>query len=133
MGLDEEIKELQELKKGLKQAKEIALEIGAEVLNEYGIEKLEGTGVSSITLTEPSVSSKLKLNVLNHEALISEGYYKKVVDEEAVLNMLFGADERKRLEAFCNVDLVLTKKPSKLKVNKRRNKKETYQELEVAQ
>jgi hypothetical protein len=131
-GIDEEIKELQELKKGLKQAKEIALEVGSEVLNEYGIEKLEGTGVSSITITEPSMSSKLKLNILNHEALINAGYYKKVVDEESVLELMSGADERNRLKEFCEVDVLISKKPSKLKVNKRRNKKVEYQELEVA-
>jgi len=130
-GIEEELKELQELKRGLKQAKEIALEIGAEVLSEYGIEKLEGTGISSITLTEPSMSSKLKLDVFDGEALMDAGYYKKVVDEEAVLEALFGADERERLKDFCDVDLGLSKKPPKLKVNKRRSKKVAHEELEV--
>lgn len=131
-GIDEEIKELQELKKGLKTAKEIALEVGSEVFHEYGIEKLEGTGVSSISITEPSMTSKLKLNILDHEALINAGFYKKIVDEELVLELMSGADERKMLQEFCEVDILIARKPSKLKVNKRRNKKVEYQELEVA-
>jgi len=131
-GIDEEIKELQELKKNLKQAKEITLEVGAEVLNEYGIEKLEGAGISSITFTKSSMSSKTKLKILNHEELIKAGYYKKVVDEEAILALMCGADERERLKEFCEVDILITQKPSKLKVNKRRNKQVSFEELEVA-
>ena len=49
--LDEEIKELQGLKKQLKTAKEIVLETGAEIFTEYGIDKLDGAGISSITFT----------------------------------------------------------------------------------
>lgn len=131
-GIEEEIKELQSLKNTLKKAKEIALVVGADVLGEYGIERLEGAGISSITCTDATMSSKTKLKILNHEALIGAGYYKKVVDEEALLAALFGADERERLKEFCEVDILITKKPSKLKVNKRRSKKATFEEIEVA-
>ncbi|HGZ69778.1 MAG TPA: hypothetical protein ENK74_00070 [Nitratifractor sp.] len=130
--IDEEIKELQELKRGLKEAKTIALEIGAEVLSEYGIDRLEGMGVSSITLTDGAVSAKPLLKILDQEKLINAGYCKTVVDEEAVLAALYGADERERLKDLCEVDLVVTQKPPKLKVNKRRSKKAAFQELEVA-
>jgi hypothetical protein len=130
--IDEEIKELQTLKRGLREAKAIALEIGAEVLAEYGIDRLEGMGVSSITLSDPTMSIKTSLKIFDHEELIRAGYFKRVVDEEAVLAALCGADERERLKDFCEVDLLVTKKPPKLKVNKRRSKKAAFQELEVA-
>ncbi len=83
--IDEEIKELQEVKKRLKSAKDIALTIGAEVFATYGIEKLEGAGISSITVTKSTTKSKTTLCVINEEALIKLGYFTVSVDEEAVI------------------------------------------------
>ena len=47
--LEEEIKELRHLKEHLTSAKALALEVGAELFSEYGINKLEGAGISSIS------------------------------------------------------------------------------------
>ena len=62
--LDEEIKELQQLKKSLKSAKEITLITGAKVFEEYGIDKIEGAGISSITMSKlhfPTFKPYLKI------------------------------------------------------------------------
>lgn len=119
--IDEEIKELQELKKNLKAAKEIAVTIGAETFKEYGIDKIEGMGISSITLTNEQIKTKTKLTILNEKELINLGYYKVVADEEAIIKAFSKADEREELQKFCNVNLVREKIPSKLKINKRRS------------
>jgi nitrogen fixation/metabolism regulation signal transduction histidine kinase len=49
----DDIKELQTLKKNLTLAKTTALEATAEVLAEYGIDRLDGTVISSITIAPP--------------------------------------------------------------------------------
>ena len=120
--IDEEIKELQALKKALKDAKEISQEVGAEVFGEYGIEKLEGVGISSITINEAKHKSKEELIIKNASELIMRGYVKRVVmlDEEAILDALYSADTRADVEAFANVNIIQETIPAKLKINKRR-------------
>lgn len=119
--LDEQIKELQGVKKRLKEAKEIALNIGAEVLTQYGIDKLEGNGISSITLTDTKQSCHQELVIFNEPALIKEGYFKVILDTEAIINDFTKADERAVLEPYCNLVTTTTTTPAKLKVNKRRS------------
>jgi len=121
--LDEEIKELQALKKSLKSAKDITLTTGAKVFLEYGIDKIEGAGISSITLTKSSTKTKSVLSITNHAALIEAGFYKKVVDEEACIKAYegLGSESDKKLVSACinlSVEELIT--PPKLKVNKRR-------------
>jgi hypothetical protein len=121
--LDEEIKELQQLKKNLKSAKEIALTTGAKVLQEYGIEKIEGAGISSITLTKPSTKVKQQLEVLNEDQLIQAGFYKKTLDEDALIKAYegHGSDSDKVLvRQFSNLDAEIITTEPKLKINKRR-------------
>ena len=67
--IDEEVKELQTLKKNLKLAKELTLQTGATVFQEYGISKLEGAGISSITINEPNPISKIRLTIYNEYKL----------------------------------------------------------------
>lgn len=119
--LDEQIKELQAVKKRLKEAKEIALTIGAEVLTQYGIDKLEGTGISSITLTPAKESVATELIIHDESALMELGYYYKVLDTAKVMEEFSKADERARLSPYCDVAITKTATQSKLKVNKRRS------------
>lgn len=119
--IDEEIKELQELKKNLKAAKEVAIITGAEIFREYGINKIEGMGISSISLTKEQIKTKTKLTILNEKELINLGYYKVIADEDAIISAFSKADERVELEKFCNVDILKESIPAKLKINKRRN------------
>jgi hypothetical protein len=119
--LDEQIKELQVVKKRLKEAKEVALTIGAEVLNDYGIDKLEGAGISSITVTESKSSTTTELIIHDENALMELGYYFKVLDSTRVIEEFTKADERSILEPHCDVVLTTTTPASKLKINKRRS------------
>ena len=123
-GIEEEIRELQQLKTSLKEAKKIAAEVAAEVLGEYGITKLEGAAISSLTITPEKEKIRHKLEIYDAEALIAAGYAKTVVDEEAVKNaFLFGgADERRPIEDAADVIIETTTTPAAVKVNKRRKK-----------
>ena len=120
--LDEEINELQELKKRLKSAKDIALTVGAELFGEYGIEKLEGAGISSITLTAGYTKRRQALKIYNPQALIDLGYYKKVLDEGAIAQILLNdkSEERENVSPYSAMTTEDTRIPAKLKINKRR-------------
>ena len=128
-GIDEEIKELQELKAKLKASKEIALITGAEIFAEYGINKLEGMGISSITIAKESIKTKTKLKVLNEDALIKEGYFKVVLDTDSIIDAYTKADERAKILNYCEVSLITEKSNAKLKINKKRGVNNT--ELET--
>jgi len=131
--LDEEIKELQTLKKNLKLAKELTLQVGADVFEKYGIDKLEGAGISSITINKPKSTSKIRLTVHNEFKLIEAGFYKKIIDEDAVLEFYNCGKCLDTISACCSIEILKDTKPSKLKVNKRRANSNTSDELlEVA-
>jgi hypothetical protein len=135
--VDEQIKELQAVKKRLKEAKEIALTVGAEVLTQYGIDKLEGTGISSMTVTQSKSSADTELVILDEAALIELGYYIKVLDTARAMEEFTKADERGRLAPYCDVVITNTTTLPKLKVNKRRSANTTdavnlVSDLEVA-
>ena len=119
VSLDEEIKELQNLKKKLKSAKDLALTIGAEVFSIYGIEKIDGAGISSITITKPTTKSKEKFEILDSDALIDAGYVKTVLDEEAVARAFEENDPL--VQQYCELSVIETATPAKLKINKRRS------------
>jgi len=123
--IDEELKGLQELKKKLKQAKEIVLQTGAEVFLEYGIERLDGAGISSITYTNGTTKDTTKLIVHNANALVEAGLYKKVVDEEK-LNWYYHSDEYGGLiQKHCTLEVTSTPTPAKIKINKRKSSNNT--------
>lgn len=120
-GIDEQIKELQSVKKRLKEAKEIALTVGAEIFNDYGIDKLEGMGISSITIVTAKDKIDTELVIHDEEALMELGYYIKVLDTAKVMDDFTKADERAVLSSYCDVILSKTTTYPKLKINKRRN------------
>ncbi len=126
--LDEEIKELQELKQKLKSAKDIALTTAAEVFLSYGIDKLEGAGISSITVTKPATKIKSNLSISNEDALIQAGFYKKVLDTEAVAAALQSDGDSigyMTAQEYASLATEEMTTPSKLKVNKRRGSNNT--------
>jgi len=128
--IDEEIKELQAYKKKLKAAKEIALTTGAEVFAEYGIDKLEGAGISSITITKAKPSIKRELSINNADALIKLGYFTLSVDEAAVMDAIVSGDTSEELLQYARVVTTETIIPEKLKVNKRRSLHNTIEALQ---
>ena len=119
--LDEEIKELQQLKKQLKTAKEIVLQTGAEIFLEYGIDKIDGAGISSITYTGATTSDKSKLVIDNPEPLIEAGLYKKVVDEDLVKQFYTSDKYAQIIQANAHIEVISTPKPAKIRINKRRS------------
>jgi hypothetical protein len=119
--VDEQIKELQSVKKRLKEAKEVALTVGAEVLTQYGIDKLEGVGISSITMTTAKDSVTTELIIHDEAALIELGYYYKIIDTAKIIEEFTKADERGRLAPYCDVVITKSTTLSKLKINKRRS------------
>ena len=132
--IDEEIKELQELKKSLKTAKEIVLETGAQIFLEYGIDKLDGAGISSITFTGATTADKSKLVIDDPDALIEAGFFKKVVDEEMVMQFYTSDNYAHIIQEHAHIDVISNPKPAKIKINKRRTSanNEEHAAMEVA-
>ena len=120
--LDEEMKDIRNYKNRLKVAKEIALSVGAKVFSEYGIFKIEGATITSITVIGGSTKSKLEVEVSDEAALIDQGYYIKVLDEKRIIEDYQNGDFKEFIEQYAKVKEVVTVIPSKLRVNKRRAK-----------
>ena len=118
--LDEEIKELQGLKKTLKAAKDLVLETGAEIFLEYGIDKIDGAGISSITFSGATTFDKTKLIIEDAKTLIEAGFFKKVVDEEMVSQYFTSEKYGHIIQKYARLEVVSTPKPAKIKINKRR-------------
>ena len=129
--IDTEIKELQSLKKQLKQAKEIVLEIGAQIFLEYGIDRLDGAGISSITFTGAVTQDKSKLVIDNADALIEAGFFKKVVDEQMVQQFYTSEKYGHIIQEHAHVDVISNPKPAKIKINKRRSAANNMNHMET--
>jgi len=119
--ISEDIKELQTLKKNLTTAKSIALEATASVLMEYGIERLDGTSISSITITPPKTKIKDTFKIINANALIELGYFTVVVDENAVKEAMSSLEGMNEIDKFVEIGLIKEETLAKIKVNSRRN------------
>ena len=119
--LEEEIKELRHLKEHLTSAKALALEVGAELFSEYGINKLEGAGISSITVYQALHAPKLTITVNNEAALIKAGFVKEVVDIAAIKEAYESGQYRKLIEEHCVVSCDVKEEAKRLKINKRRS------------
>lgn len=118
--ISSEIKELQAIKKSLTSAKEMALETTASVLAEYGIDKLEGARISSLTITPKSTKTKDVITIKDDYAVMGLGFVKFIVDLEAVEKAI-QTEELKELQEFINVVPMTITTPSKLKINNKRN------------
>lgn len=117
----DDIKELQTLKKNLASAKTIALEATATVLSEYGIDRLDGTSISSITITAQKTKLKETFKIIDADALIKLGYFSVVVDEASVkeaMKTLEGMDE---IDKFVEVGITKEISPAKIRVNARKS------------
>ena len=119
--INDDIKELQALKKNLTLAKTTALEATAEVLAEYGIDRLDGTAISSITITPPKTKLKETFKITDADALIQLGFYSVVVDESAVKDAMLTVEGMDSIDKFVEVGVVKEMTPAKIKVNAKRN------------
>jgi hypothetical protein len=117
----DDIKELQTLKKNLTLAKATALEATATVLAEYGIDRLDGTSISSITITPQKTKLKETFKVIDSDALIKLGYFSVVVDEQSVKDAMLTVEGMDEIDKFVEVGVVSEEVPAKIKVNSRRD------------
>ena len=118
--LSEDIKEMTALKKSLTSAKATALEATASVLAEYGIDRLDGTSISSITITPQKTKLTETFKVIDEQALIKLGYCTVIVDEQSVKDAMLTVDGMDLIDEFVEVGVVSEEVPSKIKVNARR-------------
>ncbi len=121
--INNEIKELQDLKKSLATSKELAMEITASVLAEYGIDKLEGVNISSITITPEKVKTENVIFIKDEKAVIQLGFVSFIPDYEAIEKTLttnngYVCDE---LKLYVEVNKITTTTQSKIKINNKRN------------
>ena len=119
--ISDDIKELQTLKKNLTNAKARALEATATVLAEYGIDRLDGTSISSITITPKKTKLKETFKVINADALIKLGFYSVVVDEASVKEAMSTLEGMNQIDAFIEIGVTSEEIPAKIKVNARRS------------
>lgn len=118
--LAEDIKEMTALKKSLASAKTTALEATASVLAEYGIDRLDGTSISSITITPKKSKFIETFKVINADALIKLGFYTVIVDEQAVRDAMVTVEGMDEIDEFVEVGITTEEVPARIKVNARR-------------
>lgn len=118
--LSRDISELQELKKNLSTALEIAKELTAEIFIENGIDRIDGNIISSLTLSKESTKPKDEIRILDENALMDLGYAKFSIDMDA-LKADINAGKADELKDFVEVSTTYSIVPAKIKVNKKRS------------
>ena len=118
-----EIKELQDIKKSLATSKELAMQITASVLAEYGIDKLEGANISSITITPEKSKTENVILIKDEQAVIRLGFVSFSPDYEAIEKTLSSNDGYawEELSQYVEVSKITTTTQSKIKINNKRN------------
>lgn len=118
--LSSDIKELQQLKRKLSEAKLMAQETTACVLAEYGIDRIDGTSISSITVTPSKTKTKDTFTILDPHALMALGYTKVTVDEEAVIEAMSTLEGMNEVDKYVEVNITTQEVPARVKVNVKR-------------
>jgi hypothetical protein len=134
--LSNKIKSLGELKKKLTQAKTLGLEIAAQTLGEYGIEKMEGAAISSLTIAPSKTKFKNTIRIKEPSKVMELGYVSFAVDTKAVEKALQFPEQFDELDPYVEVQTVEEDVPARLKINKKRSTSnitaDTVELLEVA-
>lgn len=118
--INAQLDELKEYKAKLKLAKSLVLEIGAKVFSCYGIQKIEGAGISSITVSKELKTTKTSLVVREDKPLIDAGFFKVVLDEKAILDAYNNDEYKELILQNCVLETKEVVTVPKLRVNKRR-------------
>ncbi len=119
--LTNEIKTLTALKKKLQEAKILGLEIAAQTLKEYGIEKMEGTAISSLTIAPSRIKEKETLRIKDPNKVMELGYVGFSVDEKSVMEAIRHQEMFEQLDPYIEVGLEEETVPARLKINKKRS------------
>lgn len=123
--LTDDIKEMSALKKSLMEAKTVALEAIASVLSEYGIDRLDGTVISSITITPKKIKLTETFKIIDEQALIQLGYCSVVVDEQAVREAMSTLEGMNTVDEYVEVGVSTETIPARLRVNTRHTSNNT--------
>jgi len=119
--LSAEIKALTEQKKKLEDAKRLGLEITAKTLASYGIDKMEGTVISSLTLTPSKKKLNRKINIKDPNKVMELGFVDFSVDKKAIEIALSEEEDNTELLQYLDVTETSETIASKLKINKKRS------------
>ena len=112
---------LASLKKQLELAKSYAKIEVSNALISFGVTKLEGLAISSITASKATDKSIATLEILDEDELLNRGFFKVEVDREAVEKALLSADQRSEVEQFADMKIELVHKPATIRINKRKS------------
>ena len=112
---------LASLKKQIEISKELAKEEVSKALLSFGITKLEGIKVSSITASKETVKTVAKLQILNEDELLKAGYFKVELDLEAIEEALLSADKREEVQDYADMKIEKVIKGGTIRINKRKN------------
>ena len=129
--LTKDIQELQALKKKLSSSLELAKELTAEVLINNGIDRIDGTIISSLTLTKLIQTTKETITVKDDNAVMGLGYVKFSVDEEAIQKAIKTKEGLEELKEYININTFTTTTLPKVKVNTKRNSNNEEQTNEI--
>lgn len=129
--LSSDIKELQALKRTLTESKTLAQEVTAAILLDYGIDRLDGTSISSITIQPQKTKLKETFKVINEEELIKLGFYTVIVDEQAVKDAMSNLESMEIVDPFIEIGVISEEIPAKIKVNSRRSNSNNHQATEL--
>jgi len=119
--LTNEITTLTALKKKLQEAKTLGLEIAAQTLKEYGIDKMEGTAISSLTITPEKHKTKEIIRIKDPQKVMELGYVTFSVDEKAVKEALHHKEMFEQLDPHIDISLEEETVLARLKINKKRS------------
>lgn len=119
--LSKDIQELQALKKKLTSALEIAKVQVADIFLANGIDRMDGNIISSLTLAKETKKEKNILSIKDENVVMSLGYVKFSVDEEAIKKALLTQEGKEELNELVELTAMTITTPSKIKVNTKRN------------
>ena len=122
--LKEEITTLTALKKKREQARTLGLEIVADALAEYGITKLEGAMISSLTIIPSRVKTKEVLHCTDPDAIMELGYVTFAVDESSLKTALETPEGQQELGELVSLERTEQTIPARLKINPHRSTSE---------
>ena len=119
--IKEQQKLLASLKKQLELAKSLAKVEVSNAFVSFGVMKLEGLAISSITASKATDKSVTKLEILDEKSLLNAGYFKVELDTEAIEKALLSADQRHEVEKYADMKIEQVHKPATIRINKRKS------------
>jgi len=118
--ISDEIKAMTAIRNRLSLAKITAQEIVAEVMAEYGVDKLSGVAVSSLSVTPEKKTYKEKITVKDERKLMELGYVNFSIDLESIAIDLKDMKKFQELDEYISVDVIETVSNAKVRINKKR-------------